>query len=73
MIFTHEGQMSVKGTTVDLMADLATIIAGLREKAEFDDDMIEACVSTAKLSNDELHGCISSSLDEVIAKLFGKE
>lgn len=73
MIFTHEGQMSVKGTTLDLMADLTTIISGLREKAEFDDDMIEACVSIARLSDDELSGCITSSLDEVIAKLFGKE
>ena len=73
MIFTHEGQMSVKGTTVDLMADLTTIIAGLREKAEFDDDMIQACIDTSKLSDDELYDCSSSSLDEVIAKLFGKE
>lgn len=72
MIFTHNGQVSVSGTTLDLMADLTGIIAALREKAEFHDDMIEACISTAKLSDDELHACVSSSLDEVIAKLFGK-
>lgn len=73
MIFTHKGQVSVEGTTLDLMVDLTTIIAGLREKAEFHDDMIEACVSTAKLSDEELHASADEAMGKLFAKLFGKE
>ena len=73
MIFTHNGQLSVSGSPIQLMADLTTIISGLREKAEFHDDMIEACVITAKLSEDELHTKADEAIDKLFAKLFGKE
>lgn len=54
MINVNNGNVSVEGSKVELMAELTCLIKALREDGSFSKDDIDEVVKTAEMSPDEL-------------------
>lgn len=54
MISIDEGKLEVKGTRIDLMADLTVIMRSMVEQGIADEDSLSLAVAMACMSDDEL-------------------
>ena len=73
MISVENGTVKVKGTRIDLMADLTIIMRSMLEQEIIDEDLLAKVVAMATMSEDELKGA-DKSLREFLAlasMLFG--
>lgn len=77
MIKIEDGNVFVKGTRIDILADLSTIIAGLKDELGIDKKTINRVVDIAFMTDDEVIKMLDNELDELIDMLIkeldGKE
>lgn len=80
MIKTKEGELTLKGNKLDLMADLAIIVSGLKETFMEDDketeesvkQQINDAVKTGLMSYEEVEAVKKEEIKEVVKTLFGE-
>ena len=77
MIKIEDGNVFVKGTRTDILADLSTIIAVLKDELGIDKKTINRVVDIAFMTDDEVIKMLDNELDELIDMLIkeldGKE
>ena len=72
MIKIEDGNVFVKGTRTDILADLSAIISGLKNELGIDKETINHVVDIAFMTDDELIKMLDNELDELIDMLTRK-
>ena len=66
MIKCDEGRTEIKGTAIELIAELTTLMKSLRELSDvFDDDCLHRCVEISGKTEEEVEEKIKENLKEM--------